>query len=36
MLYDVLAGPFVEFPFLRRALVGALAWRGPHHHRRAA
>jgi len=25
MLYDYLAGPFVEFPFLRRALVGALA-----------
>jgi zinc/manganese transport system permease protein len=25
MLYDYLAGPFVEFPFLRRALVGAIA-----------
>jgi zinc/manganese transport system permease protein len=25
MLYDYLAGPFIEFPFLRRALVGAIA-----------
>ncbi|MFL5210119.1 MAG: metal ABC transporter permease, partial [Microvirga sp.] len=25
MLYDLLIGPFVEFEFLRRALVGAVA-----------
>lgn len=25
MLYDLLIGPFVEFPFMRRALVGGLA-----------
>ncbi len=24
-LYDLLIGPFVEFPFMRRALVGGLA-----------
>jgi zinc/manganese transport system permease protein len=25
LIYDVVCGPFVEFPFMRRALVGTLA-----------
>ena len=34
MLYDLLAAPFVDYQFMRRALVGALAlvigWSGTH------